>query len=435
MRLGRVSVGRAKVSGRRLLGLIAIALLAVTVLQWKPLLVEFRTARARRALAARQNQRAVEELQAALKLAPDRPETLFLLARAHRRLGNLDRVPTLLREAERLGGDPERGHRETWLLLAGAGRLRDAEPHLAELLTDPRDDGADICEAFVQGYVTHLLVDPAQMLLDAWQKDYPEDPQQYFLRAHLLQRMGKTRESVEAYRRGLSLAPSERVMRYRLALARMALSEFDQAGEELLRCLEQDPENPEVLAALAECHRKRGDVDRAGEVLRQLLGIAPEFYQAHRMLGEIALSEGRPADALAPLERAAKERPYDVAVRFMLGQTLRAVGRADEAKGHLDYVARADEALNRVERQCRQAVLRPGDVDLRYEIGTGLLAYGNPEDGVKWLLTVLQFKPDHAAAHRALAGYFDAHGDRQRALHHRRQPGAQGPPPQEKPLP
>jgi predicted Zn-dependent protease len=175
-------------------------------------------------------------------------------------------------------------------------------------------------------------------------------------------------------------------------------------------------------------------VDRAGDLLRQLLGIAPEFYKAHRMLGEIELSQGRPGEALAHLERAAKERPYDIAVRFMLGKTLRAVGRADEAKGHLDYVARADEALNRVERQCRQAVLRPDDVALRYEIGTGLLAYGNPEDGVKWLLTVLQLKPDHAAAHRALAGYYDARGDSQRALYHR-QLGAQGPPPREKPLP
>ena len=427
---------RISVKGRRLLGLLAIALLAVAVLQWKPLMVEFRTARARRALAARQNQRAVEELQAALRLAPDRPETLFLLARAHRRLGNLEGASTFLQQAKSLGGDPNRLQRETWLLLARAGRLRDAEPHLVQLLADPRDDGPDICESFVHGYVANLFADPAEQLLDAWQKDYPDDPQQYFMRAYFLERtMGKTRESVEAYRQGLSLAPNESVMRYRLALALMSLSDFEQAGEELRRCVEHDPENPEVLAALAECLRKRGELDRAADVLRQVLGIAPDLYKAHRMLGEIELSQGRPGEALGHLERAARERPYDIAVRFMLGHTLRTLGRADEAKTHLDYVARAEGPLQRVERQCRQAALRPNDFELRYEIGTGLLAYGNPEDGVTWLLSVLQLKPDHAAAHQALAGYFEAHGDRQRALHHRRQLDAQGgPSPRGKPL-
>jgi predicted Zn-dependent protease len=141
------------------------------------------------------------------------------------------------------------------------------------------------------------------------------------------------------------------------------------------------------------------------------------------MLGEIELNEGRHAAALPHLQQAADQRPYDIAVRFMLGQTLRAVGRTDEAKAHLDYVARADEVLNRVERQCREAVLRPADVDLRYEIGTNLLAFGDPQEGIKWLTTVLQLKPDHPATHRALAEYYAAHGDTQRAEQHRQQSG------------
>lgn len=266
MRMGRISARK-----RWLLGVLVIALPVVAALLWKPLMLEFRSARARWALAARENQQAVEELEAALRLAPDRPETLFLLARAHRRLGNLDRVHNLLQRADRLGGDRERGQREMWLLLARAGRLQDAESRLEALLADPHDDGPDIWDSFVQGYLANLLVGPTERLLDAWQKEYPEDPQQYFMRAALSQHMGRPREAAEAYRRGLSLAPGDAAMRYRLALVLMASSEFDEAGEELRRCAEHDPENPEVLAALAECHRKRGEVDRAGDMLRQLL--------------------------------------------------------------------------------------------------------------------------------------------------------------------
>jgi tetratricopeptide (TPR) repeat protein len=199
--------------------------------------------------------------------------------------------------------------------------------------------------------------------------------------------------------------------------------------------MEQDAENPEILAALAECLRKRGDLDGAAGLLRQAIAIAPESYKAHRVLAEIELSQGRPGEALGHLERAATQRPYDIAVRFMLGQTLRALGRADEAKGHLDYVARADEPLQRVERQCRQAALRPGDFELRYEIGMGLLAYGNPEDGARWLRSVLQLNPNHAAARRALAGYLEGRGDRKPALAQQPQLDAQGPLPPKNPFP
>ena len=74
-----------------------------------------------------------------------------------------------------------------------------------------------------------------------------------------------------------------------------------------------------------------------------------------------------------------------------------------------------------MERQLREVVERPDDIELRYQIGTTLLKYASPDDGAKWLGTVLQLDPDHAKAHLGLAAYYEARGEREKALAHRLQ--------------
>jgi Tfp pilus assembly protein PilF len=82
-------------------------------------------------------------------------------------------------------------------------------------------------------------------------------------------------------------------------------------------------------------------------------------------------------------------------------------------------VAEAEESLARMERQLRVVVNRPDDVEVRYDIGMTLLKYGSPEDGAKWLLTVVEQQPDHKRTHQALAVYYESLGDWENAAMHR----------------
>lgn len=403
-----------------LLGAAAALLVVVVVFSWRPVLVELNLHRARRALRKQDVEGALVELRSALRLSLDRSETHLLLARTHRRLGNLDRAPAFLRRARKLGADPERAQRETWLLLAQSGRLAEAEPHLATLLMDPRDDGADICQAYVQGYFANLRVSRATELLDAWEKEYPDDARPHFMRAFLLDALAMQKEAVAAYRRGLAMAPDETVMRLRLAEKLIELREFDEAGDLLKHCAEQEPENQEILMVRSSYLSAQGDVDGARQALERLLARAPDHFEARRLLGEIELSLGRFQEALPHLEAAVGWRPYDTTTHNALARTLRALGRANEAQPHFDYVKEAEEPLSRMERQLRLVVERPGDAELRYEIGVILLNYGSPGDGAKWLRTVLQLDPDHRGAHQALATYYETRGDWRKALEHRR---------------
>lgn len=401
----------------------AFVIIALAAAYWGaiPLAVQFHTGRARQFLYQRDNQHALDQLRIALRLAPERAETCFLLARAHRRLGNLDRVEPLLRQAEKLGGDPERAKRETWLAWAQAGRLREAEPHLSELLMDTREDGAEICAAYVQGYFTNLQPREALQLLDAWQHDYPGDPQLYFMRGYLKQALALWSEAAESYRRGLELAPGQTLMRVHLAEVLGELNETDEAIRQFQRCADETPSDVAIFAAWAKCLIKQGHTDQARPVLQRALDVASMHFETLRQLGELELAEGNFPAALPPLQAAASQRPYDTATRNALGKTLQALGKAEEARPHLEYAAAAEESLSRMERELRLVVERPKDPELRYDIGLTLLRYGSPPDGVKWLHTVLELDPRHQAAHRALAAYYENVGNLPQAAQHRAQ--------------
>ena len=144
---------------KRLVLLVAIALVlvAVGVIVWRPLLRSHQLSQGRRALEDRAPGQALQYFHSARQLAPDHAETHFQMARAYRRLGQLDRVHESLKTAWRLGYDVAALKREQWLVLAQTGELKDAEPHLLGLLSDPKETkAAEISEALVRGYFANL---------------------------------------------------------------------------------------------------------------------------------------------------------------------------------------------------------------------------------------------------------------------------------------
>ena len=382
-------------------------------------MVRHHCGRARQLLHQRDETQALDTLRKSLRLAPDQPEVHFLLARTYRRLGNLDNVEPLLRRALGLGGDPERVQRERWMTAAQSGRLREAEPHLAQLLADPRDDGADICETYVQGYFANLRTQEARQLLDAWQQDYPSDAQAYFMEAYLMRALDRPPEAIRAYRHGLELSPGRTMMRCRLAELLAETHEIDEANSLFRHCVAEFPENEQILTSWAKCLAGQGDSEQARSLLRKALAIAPGYFEALRQLGEIEQAEGRFEEALDCLKQALAQRPHDTTTHNAVGQSLRALGRAEEAQVHLAYVAQAEESLASMERQLLKVVERPDDVELRFEIGVTLLKFGSPEDGAKWIRTVLELQPDHAAARQTLAAYYESRGQWQAAAAYR----------------
>ncbi len=124
-----------------------------------------------------------KELLQSLRLAfPQDPEVLLRLARVYRRLGEFERMSTILREAAKYHAPSRAIELESTLAKAQVGHLSEVGRRLTELLVNPGDDGPDICEAYVNGYFLLNNVDFAFRIIEAWKADYPLDPQPFFLR-------------------------------------------------------------------------------------------------------------------------------------------------------------------------------------------------------------------------------------------------------------
>ncbi len=384
---------------------VAAVLAAAAWLVTPAAMVQWRLRMARRALAARELAQALDWLRAALRADPKRVETYYLLARTHRRRADVVRAAVYLKQYADQGGDPALAERETVLALAQTGQLRQVESQIPQLLIDAGPDGPEICEALVQGYFLNLQIEPALRLLEAWEQDYPADPQPHFMRGFMYQALAQLPEATKAYRQGLERAPGRADMRARLGQSLLAMGQPDEAYGELRRAAADAPDNPEVLVWLARCCFERADVAEARQWVQQALAQSAEHFEARRLLAEIHLAEGRFADAVAVLDPLFRQRPYDPTIRHALGRALRALGRTAEAKLHFDYLAEAEPALHRMEQQVRQVLSNPQDAELRYQIGRTLLRYGSPEDGARWLRTVLEIDPQHQGARQLLAEY------------------------------
>jgi tetratricopeptide (TPR) repeat protein len=82
------------------------------------------------------------------------------------------------------------------------------------------------------------------------------------------------------------------------------------------------------------------------------------------------------------------------------------LGRLEEATEHFEYASQAAAATAEANQQISRLSDEPSNIELRYEIGAAHLNFGNTEDGLMWLMSVLELDPNHQASHRQLADYY-----------------------------
>src|SRR5262249_35322564 len=136
---------------RRLVVISAVLLLAGWG-AYHGLPIAFR-ALAARALASRDADAAARWVGLWQRVDRSNPQTELFWARIARRRQDYEAVRAHLQRALDLGAARDLVEREEWLTLAQLGQMRDADPHLAALLSAPGEDGAEICEAYVNGYL------------------------------------------------------------------------------------------------------------------------------------------------------------------------------------------------------------------------------------------------------------------------------------------
>lgn len=404
---------------RRWLLIIGLPLIVAGLVSYPFVWQEYRLQRAGQLLRQREVEAAQPWIEAALRQDPDRGAAHFLAARAARLEGRLAKVSDWLRKAWEAGYDRQRIEREEWLALAQSGQLDEAAPHRDEMLADPRGEAALICEAYVNGYLRAYRFQEALRLLDAWQADFPHDPQPHFCRALVWEHLTKRADAVEEYEAVLRIAPERTDARVRLADQLASLHRYEEAGEHYRLCLERNPDDLQARLGYASCLLEQGYVEEPENMFREVLRESPGDLRARIGLGSLALAAGKNEEAVEILQGVVDEKPTSLGARYKLASALQALGRGDEAQGHFEFVSKANKGLARVRALLEGLRDDPNQVAPRLEAARLLLQYGSPEDGVAWLQSILQLEPDHPEAHRELADYYEARNLPDLAARHR----------------
>jgi len=185
--------------------------------------------------------------------------------------------------------------------------------------------------------------------------------------------VGRIKESVDAYREAVALAPDDADLNFSLGSNLLALGHREAAISYLKRSLTLQPTYPKTLIMLGHLALEAGELEearrywqplyeshpeqptarhvlalyhlRAGEAAaekkdpataeqhyRDGLAIDPEYAEIQASLGVLCLTQGRPTDALPAFEAYHRLRPKDAQSSLFLGQIYAQLGQIADAR-------------------------------------------------------------------------------------------------------
>ncbi len=384
----------------------AASVAALAILYWESAWVWYQVRLARTEIDGDRAEAAIKLLDHAIESSPDSAELEFWAARACRHAGRFEDVSEHLAKARSLGMDEKVLQREQWLTLAHSGRLFEVEHHLPKLLEVADESTAEVCHAFSIGYLLNLRVSSALELIEAWQKDFPDDARPHFMRAYAFELLNRSQDAVAALREGLLIASDRPKEHQRLGQLLLELNDYDEAEQSFRTALGMKAGDHEASLGVARCQFHLGEVEEARTTAESIIAVDSENVETLIFLGEVELELGNFEAANVKLEDAFQHEPRNATVRYLLAQTLRGLGRPEEAVEHAQFAAEAEKQLAIADDKMQQALTSPKDAELRYDVGRILLEYANPDDGVRWLHAALQIDPKNRDAHQLLAHHF-----------------------------
>ncbi|MBL8817908.1 MAG: tetratricopeptide repeat protein [Planctomyces sp.] len=381
---------------------------------------------AERALSQHRAADAVYWIDWADAIQSENPDTALLRVRAVRRMGIPQAIDEAMAEAQRRGVNPRSLQRERILYAAQSGRMRQCDPLLSSLLTDISGDNKDVCLAYVTGYLRNQRTSDALLLIDAWMKDAPEDGYPWLIRA----RIRRVQQDLVAAEKDLgeTLQRSPGWIEAQIELAEI-YSDSGRAAEavELFRNADGDPAlRSRAVTGLAIALKSTGKPDESLEVLRNQVKADSENAQLWLEIGRTEFENGDYEEGREALERAIQLKPWAEDARYVLAQCLRQLGENDAADRQFAEVEKSRAAFSELAIHEQELRKNPQSAELLTKIGSILLSFGDPQEGVLTLLAAIDLDPNQAAAHEQLAKYYERRAEsdsaaKQSAELHRRE--------------
>ena len=331
----------------------------------------------------------------------------FLLARCSRKIGDYQSFNRYLLRAHALGYDPVLLQREEWLAMAQSGGLDKSEPHLSDLLLDPRGDGQEILEAYVIGYLLIQQYAGAEELLKAWADAYPHDPLPWYLRGVVYRDLAQWKSAESAFRRTLEIEPDYYEASFQLGSVLLTLKKTNEAIQFFEIAATDAGLRSECRVGRAHCYRLLGRPKQARAILDAVVRDEPNHPAASLELGRISLDEADYEAAVHWLEPLVRKDSFNTDARYLLASALREVGQVEDAQEHFDAVSEINEQLADASQLAEAISTGPESSKTRLKIGAIYLACGSEEDGLFWIRSSLSVNPTHRPTVEALLNYYE----------------------------
>ena len=183
----------------------------------------------------------------------------------------------------------------------------------------------------------------------------PASYQVRLLNGEALEAQGKWDEAVAEYREVLKRNPTLAGIHNRIGRLILAGPKTDEnkkaAQAEFEEEIKIDPANASAEYILGELARQDQQIPAAIEHFGRATKLDAGFADAFIGLGRAMLEDGRNADALGPLQTAAKLRPDNPAVHFYLSTAYRRTGHAEEAQRELALQEQAAEKVRQMKQE------------------------------------------------------------------------------------
>lgn len=177
---------------------------------------------------------------------------------------------------------------------------------------------------------------------------------------------GALRESEQALRRAVELAPGNWEYQYLRGRALFELGRIQEAAASLLRAVELNRASAKAWTALGQVQERRGENDAAETSYRKALeacGAGHECAWPLLQLGFLYNVRSGPAQAAAWFRRAVAARPDWARPHFYLGKALAALDDLRGARGEFEQAVKLDESRSEYHYQLAQVYRQLGEVE------------------------------------------------------------------------
>src|SRR5579884_612234 len=342
-------------------------------------------------------------LEHCVKAWPLNADSHFLLARACRRLDDMDGWRTHLHRAVLLHWPPRDIELEQQLQAAQTGRLFEVEGALLERVNRFPPEEEIILEALCRGYIADDRLAEGLNLIHEWLRRHPNNWLPWYYQGLAYRAKHGNAKAEADFRHVLELKPDQPDSQIVLAILYAGDGHYRPAARLFERYLERKPNDADALYGLACCQQALGQGAEATTSLRRLLAHHANHAAGLLLQGKRQLAEGNLNDALLSLRQAHALKPNNIEVLQNLSQVLAQLHRPAEAAPYekrLKQLQQASQQLTLLQGRIQQ---EPNDVGLRYQAAMLCLKNGWDEESAHWFQTILYIDPNHRATHRALA--------------------------------